>query len=141
MTLVKLNQSNLMRDLAHSAFSGNFNDSNLDRFNRSDSTSEVDYHVNEEETLFKLEMAIPGLTKDDLRIEADNSLLTIETIELSEENKRSGFAAKQFTKRFKLSKTINQEAISAQVENGVLTMLLPKIEAAVKKPARMIEIA
>ena len=90
---------------------------------------------------FSLEIAVPGLTKNDLKIDVENGLLTISTIKKEEETPKTGFAAHQFVKKFRLSKSINQEAIAAHTENGLLTITLPKVESAVPKPARSIEIA
>lgn len=141
MTLVRMNHPSLVRDLAHEAFFRNFSDSYLERTENSNPNIEVDYNVSEQEVSFTLEIAIPGLSRDDINIEVDNGILMVSTNELSEDNVRSGFAAKQFTKRFKLSRKVNQETISAKNENGLLTIILPKVETEIKKPIRNIEIA
>lgn len=141
MTLVRLNNNGLVRSLAHEAFFRNFSDSFLERTENQNNHYELNYKVKEEEKDFILEIAIPGLAKDDLTIEVDNGTLNIATKERSEEDKKTGFAATEFSKRFKLSKKVNQDTISASSENGVLTITLPKVEAAIRKPARTIEIS
>lgn len=142
MTLVRFNHPGLVNRLANDVYSKNFMDSFLG--SASDCNCEhndVKYYVNEEDAAFTLEMAIPGLTRDDLYVEVENGLLTIKTKERNEEDSRTGFAALEFEKQFKLADKINQEKISAQSKNGILTITLPKIESAVKKPARSIEVA
>ena len=141
MTLVKLNNNGLVRNLAHEAFFRNFSDSYVERQENNYNSYELNYKVKEEEIEFVLEIAIPGLAKEDLTIEVDNGTLTIATNEHSEKDQKSGFAATEFSKRFKLSKKVNQDTITAISKNGVLTIILPKNEAAIRKPARAIKIA
>ncbi len=141
MNLVRLNHNGLVRDLAHEAFFRNFADSYHDSAEHNDITGNIDYNVSEQDNEFTLEIAIPGFSKDDLTIEVENGMLAIATKIRNEENERSGFAAKDFSKRFKLSKKVNQDEITAKSENGVLTVQLPKVKEAIKKPARIIEVA
>lgn len=141
MTLVRMNRPSLVRDLAHEAFFRNFSDSYLEKVENNTPNTNIDYNVSEHSNEFSLQIAIPGLTKDDIVIELDNGSLTISTKEVEENELRTGFAAQKFSKRFKLSNKVNQNEISAKSENGVLTLTLPKVEAAIQKPARNIEIA
>ncbi len=140
MTLVRFNTPGLMNQLAYQALNNHF-DHQSGYFGDCQCSSDVAYHVSENETEYTLQMAVPGLTKSDLKIEVDNGLLTVSTIKTENEQPKVGFAAVQFEKKFRLSKSINQEAIAAQTENGVLTVTLPKVETAIRKPARTIEIA
>ncbi len=141
MNLVRLNHTGLVRDLAHEAFFRNFADSCHDKVESNTITGNIDYHVSEQDSEFTLEIAIPGLSKDDLTIEVDNGMLAIATKIRNEEDERSGFSAKEFSKRFKLSKKVDQDEITAKSENGVLTVTLPKVKEAIKKPTRIIEVS
>lgn len=141
MTLVRLNNNGLVRNLAHEAFFRNFSDSFLERTENHNNSYDLNYKVKEEEREFILEIAIPGLSKEDLSIEVDNGTLNISTKERGEEDERTGFAATELNKRFKLSKKVNQDTISATSKNGVLTITLPKVETALRKPARSIKIS
>lgn len=136
MTLVRLNHPRLMSKLAQEAFYGNMLNDKLE----SNSNSNIDYRVNEEDSVVNIEFAVPGFSKSDLEIELDNQFLTVKSKERAEDDIRTGFAAFTFEKRFKVSDKMDKEKISAHTENGVLYISLPKVEAAIVKPARSIEI-
>lgn len=140
MTLVRMNRPGLVRDLAHQAFLRNFADSYYEDINSNMVSSVVEYNVSEADAEFKLELAVPGLTKEDLVIELENGVLSISTSIDTEEDEKNNFAKRQFAKRFKLSEKVDQDKISASTKNGILTVTLPKVESAIKKPARTIDI-
>ncbi len=96
---------------------------------------------------FIVEMAAPGLVKENFKIELNNSLLTISS-EVSNENKtsenerytRREHNYQSFSRSFTLPGSVNREAISAKYENGILIVSIPKSEEAKPKPKRQIEI-
>lgn len=136
MTLVRLNQPRLMNRLANEAFYGNMFSDKLE----SNNNSNVDYRINEEDTIVNIEFAVPGFSKIDLEIELDNNFLIVKSKEREENDVRTGFSAFEFEKRFKVSDKMDRDKISAHTENGVLYISIPKVEAAIVKPARSIEI-
>lgn len=95
---------------------------------------------------YQLELAVPGLTKEDINIDLDKQVLTISASKEQQENEekpkftRREFNYNTFKRSFKLPKTINIELIKADFENGVLSIELPKKEEAKEVPARSIEI-
>ena len=107
-------------------------------------------NVLETEKEYKVELAAPGMTKDDfnVRIDEDNNLVI--SMEKKTENKeeKSGKQAdmfgnmhSKFQQTMILPDNVDKEKIAAQVENGVLTIDLPKLsEEEIKKPERTIEI-
>jgi HSP20 family protein len=141
MTLVRFNHPALLRGLANEALTRNLMDSNLDKGINHTCKSDVLYRLNEQDDSITIEMVVPGFSKEDILIELDNEVLTIKSVQGSDENAKRSFAAVDFEKRFKVSDKIKSDAISATAENGILYVNLPKTEEAVKKPARSIEIA
>lgn len=105
------------------------------------------FNVKESNDGFVLELAVPGLTKEDFNIELKNGLLSVHTERKVEENTsdekyiRKGFNYQSFKRAFRLPKSIDANAVSASYENGVLSLALPKKEEAKVLPARAIEIA
>jgi HSP20 family protein len=107
-------------------------------------------NVIESEKDYKVEVAAPGMTKDDfnIRIDEDNNLVI--SMEKKAENKdekkdgrylRREFSYTKFQQTMILPDNVDKEKISAQVENGVLAIDLPKLsEEDIKKPQRTIEI-
>lgn len=106
-------------------------------------------NIMENEESFEVAVAAPGKTKADFNIELDNDVLTIsaeaksesETTEKSGRFTRKEFNYSTFKRAFSLPDTVNSTKISANYENGVLTILLPKKEEAKVQAKRMIEIS
>lgn len=97
---------------------------------------------------FVVELAAPGLSKEDFNIELDNDLLIISSEitsekETKEEGKytRKEFGYRTFKRSFTLPETINGGEIGASYNNGVLSVTLPKKEEAKVQPKRLIEIS
>ncbi|MEO2051364.1 Hsp20/alpha crystallin family protein [Flagellimonas beolgyonensis] len=96
---------------------------------------------------FELELAVPGMKKDDFSVEIDNDVLTIssEVQTENEENKdnytRKEFSFTSFKRAFTLPDTVDGAKIDAKYEDGILRLTLPKKQEALPKPKRMIEIA
>ncbi len=113
------------------------------------SSPQMNIIENQEE--FKIEMSVPGLTKEDLslNIDTDNNLV-IEMVKKNgseESNKKQQYLRREFTTaHFKemlaLPDIVKTEEIRAKVENGILEVTLPKIKPEEKvKLTKTIEIA
>jgi HSP20 family protein len=97
---------------------------------------------------FIVEMAAPGMKKDDFQVEFNNGILTIKS-ELKNEDEKSDanytrkeFSYQTFQRSFNLnSKIIDDSKIQAKYQNGLLLLSLPKKEEAKEKPARLIKIS
>ncbi len=113
-------------------------------------TSSPAVNVKETEKSFELEVAAPGLKKEDFNIALDEDILKIsaerktETTEGQEGERysRREFSYQSFARSFSLPETVNKEAIAASYNDGVLSIVLPKVEVEEEhKVARRIEIA
>ena len=106
-------------------------------------------NVIENEKEYKVEVAVPGMTKDDFKIQlSDNNELVIsmekknETKE-GEEKKylRREFSYSKFEQALVLPDDVDASKIGANVQDGVLNITLPKLAPEEKaKVNRMIEI-
>lgn len=92
--------------------------------------------ISENETQYLLSVDLPGLKKEDLKIEVVDSVLTI-TGERKREKRSDGErvttlekAYGSFKRSFRLPNTLNADKIEARYEDGVLELSLPKSEAA-----------
>ena len=148
-TLIKRNASFPTMNSFFSDFFGNdFLDWNPSGFLPNGSTL-PSVNLKETEKGFEVELAAPGLQKDDFIIEVHNQILTIssEKKEEKEEKDEKGnytrreFNYSSFRRSFTLPESVNTENINATYENGVLRLTLPKKEEALPKPKRLIEIA
>lgn len=97
---------------------------------------------------FEVEMAAPGMTKKDFKIELDGTLLTISSEKQEEQQEKEGsysrkeFSYQSFQRSFTLPKeVVDVDKIKAKYENGMLYLRIPKREEAKQKPPRMIEIS
>jgi HSP20 family protein len=107
--------------------------------------------VNIKETAdnYEVEMAAPGMTKNDFRIELDGNTLTITSEKNDQREDREEdryikreFSYQSFQRTFQLHKdVVDVDKIEAKYENGVLRLLIPKKEEAKQKPPKMIQIA
>ena len=96
-------------------------------------------NVFETENEFKIEVLLPGFTKENLNLNVHNNLLTIKVEKEKEEKPEEfkyahrEFGASSFEKQYRLPKSVDVEKISAKFENGVLNVELPKKEEALEK--------
>ncbi len=96
-------------------------------------------NIHENETSHSIELAVPGVRKEDIKIELKDNKLTIsadvkkeETSE-NEKSIRKEFSYQSFKRSFNLPKLVDTEKIEATNENGLLTVLIPKKEEEIKK--------
>ena len=95
---------------------------------------------------YKLELCIPGLTKEDVKLSIDTEGNLV--VEMVKENKsekkenkeemrylRHEFSVEHFRQTVMLPEDIHKEQISAKVENGILDIVIPKVTVDEKKQA------
>ncbi len=117
-----------------------------DLFNRSISdfigfdytTSNPLVNFSEHETNYILEMAAPGLQKEDFKISLENNMLSISveketTVEQKGKYTRKEFSYTKFKRSFTLPENVKADEISAKYENGILHLHLPKNEVNIVK--------
>lgn len=153
-TLVKSRNGNATRQSRtldrpfNFTFPSLFNDF-FDRFWASDETSQWVPAVNviERPDDYRLEVAAPGMNKEDFRVEVDNGVLSISgerREERKDENEnlaRREFYYGSFRRAFTLPDGADPNKVSATYQNGILTVTLPKMEEAKRKPKKQVEIA
>ncbi|MBN1253149.1 MAG: Hsp20/alpha crystallin family protein [Bacteroidales bacterium] len=103
-------------------------------------------NIAEEENLFKIEFAVPGMEKNEFNINLDNNVLTVKSEkEQKNEEKNKNFTRREFNytsfqRSFTLPDSANSEEIKAEYINGILQIEIPKKEEAKIKAQRKIEI-
>jgi HSP20 family protein len=106
-------------------------------------------NIRETDKSYEVEMAAPGMKKEDFKIELENNILTIssERTEEKEENGKEKYSRREysyesFQRSFNLPKeVVDEDKIEAHYKDGVLQLTIPKKEKAKQKPAKKIEIA
>jgi len=104
-------------------------------------------NITESEKNYLIELAAPGLTKKDFKVEMDNDVLTI-SAEKKEEKKEGdeGYSRKEysynsFSRSFTLPENCKSEKIDAKYEDGVLKLVLPKKEVTPVKAKKEIAVS
>lgn len=103
-------------------------------------------NITENEKSFLIELAVPGMTKQDFKINLENNVLTVSSEKESEKSEettnytRKEFTFGSFSRSFTLPKIVETEQIKASYENGILKMELPK-KAETAKTTKEIAIA
>ena len=103
-------------------------------------------NVKETEQDYKIEVAAPGLEKDDFDVNIDNGVLTVSSEkEHKDEDKQDDYVRREFSytsfqRSFTLPDSVDEEGIKASHDKGVLTISLPKKEEEKKKETKRIEI-
>jgi len=147
MTLVKWNSLNNFPTLSR-VFDDFFKeDTIVNKWGRDYTGTVPSVNVKETENEFQVELAAPGLKKEDFKVNVENEILTIsaenkvENESKDEKWTRREFSYSSFKRSFHLPKTVNGEKIEATYKDGILNILIPKKEEAKPKPAREIKIA
>lgn len=106
-------------------------------------------NVKENEDGFIVELAAPGKQKGDFKIELNHNVLSISSenkVENEEKDEKGNYTRREFSyssfqRSFVLPNSVDADKISANYENGLLSISIPKKEEVKKKPVRNIEIA
>ncbi|NMM48755.1 Hsp20/alpha crystallin family protein [Marinigracilibium pacificum] len=99
--------------------------------------------IYETEQKFVMELSVPGMKKEDFKIDIDNDVLIIsgerklEELEGVKYHRRETLSG-SFKKSYKITDLIDVENITAGYENGILSVSLPKVEK--KENKKVIEI-
>ena len=103
-------------------------------------------NIKETEGNYIVEMASPGMKKEDFKINLEEDILSIsaeikaEAEEKGEKFTRKEFSFSSFKRDFTLPETADKENITANYFDGILNITIAKKEEAKPKPAKLIEI-
>lgn len=132
-----------------------FNDLFDNEFLTKSNTTSPAINVVEKDNEYDVQYAAPGMTKDDFKVSLDEEQNLVVELTKKEESTtddkekkskkgvylRREFSYSNFQQKMILPDDVDHEKISASVENGVLTVVLPKKNAEEqKKEVKMIDI-
>ena len=113
-------------------FNDFFNSSLSDVIDQELVYSRPSVNTKEFELSYEVEFAIPGLSKEDISIQIEKGILTVEAQKNGEKDEtayktlKREFDYTSFKRTFKLPEDADQKNISARMENGVLTISILK---------------
>ncbi|MCV9927079.1 Hsp20/alpha crystallin family protein [Flavobacterium sp. LS1R49] len=106
----------------------------------STSTTIPSINIKENNENYEVEVAAPGMDKNDFKITLDGNLLTISSAkehekEIVEDNyTRREFSYQSFQRRFELpNNVVDEDNIKAHYDNGLLSLVIPKKEEETKE--------
>lgn len=107
-------------------------------------------NIIENDKEYKVELAAPGLTKEDFNVRVTEENQLVVTMEKKQEQKdeqqdgrylRREFSYSKYQQTLLLPDNVEQDKITASVQHGVLNILIPKVALEAEKPQeRSIEI-
>jgi len=104
-------------------------------------------NIKENDKNFEIEVAAPGLSKEDFQVNLEKTVLTVSSEkEVKNETEKDNFMRKEFSynsfsRSFSIPETIDMEKIKASHKNGILTIELTKQEEAKLKHKHEIKIS
>ena len=120
-----------------------------DWMTRTNSTAPA-INVIEDDKDYKVEVAAPGMNKEDFKVNVTDDNYLVLTMEKKNESKdedkkrkylRREFSYHKFEQSLALPENANKDEIKATVNDGILTIDIPKMKVAEKQPAvKQIEI-
>ena len=103
-------------------------------------------NIIELDSQFEIELAVPGIQKEDFAIEVEEGILSISSTQEEEQVNEKGkftrreFSYNSFRRSFTLPNSVDPTKIDASYSNGVLRVLLPKHKEAQPQPKKLIKI-
>lgn len=105
-------------------------------------------NILEKDDSFEIQLAVPGMKKEDFHMEVENNVLTVTYERKEEEGQkfednflRREYLPENFTRSFTIPKNVAIENIRARSENGMLFIAVPKLEPKKEKLTKKIEIS
>lgn len=142
MTMMRFNPNSPFADL----FDDLFGADKREKLERRNYECTPATNILETTEAFELQISVPGVKKEDIKIDLEKNILNISSEKSAEENKdenvkytRREFVFGTFRRSFTLPQTIDTDNIGAEVVDGVLTVRLPK--KAETKVSKQISIA
>jgi HSP20 family protein len=96
-------------------------------------------NISEDQKNYMVDVAAPGFTKEDFRINVDDDILTISAESKSENQEgdnrqysRREYSYNSFTRSFQLPDNAKDDQISARYADGILHLTIPKSDQQVK---------
>ena len=91
-------------------------------------------NIREAEKSYSIEMALPGVEKNEVTLEVEKDTLVISSEQVHEESEENnGYSRREFGKysfcrSFRVPEDVNHDKIAASFKNGILEVTLPKSE-------------
>ena len=140
MRILKYNNNNVFPSLMNEFFNDDFG---MNLFNRRHYVPSVNSVENNDS--FEIDLAVPGMKKDDFTIELNDKILVISSnnsdYDQNENIRLYEFNYSSFQRSFRVPESVELDKIKANYKNGILKIKLPKRKDSITKPNRVIDIS
>jgi HSP20 family protein len=99
--------------------------------------------ISENKSHYLLKFDLPGVPKDQVKVEIDNNTLTVQAERREEEKRENGkkffseISYGSYTRSFTLPGPVDEKQVEANFKNGVLTVAIPKTETSNAKQIKI----
>lgn len=137
------NQIDKQIESMNSFFNSLFNDFMQIDYSYKFPTNEIQSDINTKKDGWEIQLSLPGYKKEDLKISLDENILEVSSeikdVNCSQNVQTSIFKnVKSFYKSYQLPSNADLDKIEANLENGILRIFIPRIDAGKNK--KIIEI-
>ena len=104
-------------------------------------------NIKEADKEFTLQIASPGLTKEDFEVSFEDNVLSIEVVKKNDAKENNNdftrfeFDYNSFKRSFTIPESVEINKIEASYLNGILNIILPKKKEALPVPKKLIKIS
>ena len=104
-------------------------------------------NIKEADKEFTLQIASPGLTKEDFEVSFEDNVLSIEVVKKNDAKENNNdftrfeFDYNSFKRSFTIPESVEINKIEASYLNGILNIILPKKKEALPEPKKLIKIS
>ena len=140
MRIVKYNNNKVFPSLMNEFFN---DDLRMNLINSNYSVPSV--NSIESDDSFEIDLAVPGMKKDDFTIQLNDKVLVISSEKTNSDDSNNmrlnEFNYSSFQRSFIVPETVELDKIKANYKNGILKIKLPKKKDSITKPDRVIDIS
>ncbi|MGF7080580.1 Hsp20/alpha crystallin family protein [Mucilaginibacter sp. UYCu711] len=135
MTLVKFNRDQ-KKNLVNPFFNDVYSILNDSFLNEKSATRTPAVNIAENDNQFEVELAVPGLSKADIKISLDKNVLSVsadkktETTDETKKYTKREYSFSSFSRSFTLPESADQSKIEADYTAGILKLTIAKKEEA-----------
>ena len=103
-------------------------------------------NVRETEDSYEIEVAAPGMTREDFKVSVEHGMMSIraerrmETEDSKDDYIRKEFNYTTFERNFNLPDDVLSDKVAAKYDNGILRITMPRKAVKVTKDARLIDV-
>ncbi len=109
-----------------------------------DETRELRTDIKENENDYELDLALPGYSKDEIKVSLENGYLTVSAAKREKEEDKKRYLRREISENISRSyyvgDDVTQEQIKAKFLNGILTLTVPKAQPQQEKGGNLIDI-